>query len=98
MVNPARLVDDGRLESQIGELIWETGLGGAAMFFLSWFGFVPFTHMFTFAPGQGWVDFLPQFGYGTVGGWAVALVYTCILGSLIFLRWRSGAWRRIDLR
>lgn len=69
-----------------------------AIIVLSWGVFVPFTHMFTFAPGQGWVDFLPQFGYGTVGGWAVALVYTCILGSLIFLRWRSGAWRRIDLR
>ena len=69
-----------------------------AIIFLSWFGFVPFTHMFTFAPGQGWVDFLPQFGYGTVGGWAVALVYTCLLGSLIYLRWRSGAWRKIDLR
>ncbi|MGH8768730.1 MAG: MATE family efflux transporter [Burkholderiales bacterium] len=69
-----------------------------AIVFLSWFGFVPFTHIFTFAPGQGWVDFLPQLGYGTVGGWAVALVYTCILGSLIYLRWRSGAWRRIDLR
>jgi MATE family multidrug resistance protein len=69
-----------------------------AIIFLSWFGFVPFTHMFTFAPGQGWVDFLPQFGYGTVGGWAVALVYTCILGSLIYLRWHSGAWRKIDLR
>jgi MATE family multidrug resistance protein len=69
-----------------------------AIIVLSWGVFVPFTHMFTFAPGQGWVDFLPQFGYGTVGGWAVALVYTCILGSLIFLRWHSGAWRRIDLR
>lgn len=69
-----------------------------AVLCLSWFGFVPFAHMFTFAPGQGWVDFLPQLGYGTVGGWAVALVYTCLLGSLIYLRWRSGAWRKIDLR
>jgi len=69
-----------------------------AILFLSWLGFVPFTHMFTFAPGQGWVDFLPQYGYGAIGGWAVALVYCCILGSLIYLRWRSGAWRRISLR
>jgi MATE family multidrug resistance protein len=69
-----------------------------AIIFLSWFGFVPFTHMFTFAPGQGWVDFLPQYGYGAIGGWAVALVYCCILGSLIYLRWRSGAWRKINLR
>jgi MATE family multidrug resistance protein len=69
-----------------------------AIIFLSWFGFVPFTHMFTFAPGQGWVDFLPQYGYGAIGGWAVALVYCCILGSLIWLRWLSGAWRKINLR
>ena len=69
-----------------------------AILFLSWFGFVPFTHMLTFAPGRGWVDFLPQFGYGAIGGWAVALVYCCILGSLIYLRWRSGAWRKINLR
>ncbi|MBI3528181.1 MAG: MATE family efflux transporter [Betaproteobacteria bacterium] len=69
-----------------------------AIIFLSWFGFVPFTHMFTFAQGQGWVNFLPQFGYGAIGGWAVALVYCCVLGSLIYLRWRSGAWRRINLR
>jgi len=69
-----------------------------AIIFLSWFGFVPFTHMFTFAPGQGWVDFLPQYGYGAIGGWAVALVYCCILGSLLWLRWRSGAWRKINLR
>jgi MATE family multidrug resistance protein len=69
-----------------------------AIIFLSWFGFVPFTHMFTFAPGQGWVHFLPQFGYGAIGGWAVALVYCVLLGSLIYLRWRSGAWRRINLR
>ena len=69
-----------------------------AILFLSWFGFVPFTHMFTFAPGEGWVDFLPQFGYGAIGGWAVALVYCCILGTLIYLRWWSGAWRKIDLR
>jgi MATE family multidrug resistance protein len=69
-----------------------------AIIFLSWFGFVPFTHMFTFAPGEGWVDFLPQFGYGAIGGWAVALVYCCILGTALYLRWRSGAWRKIKLR
>jgi multidrug resistance protein, MATE family len=69
-----------------------------ALILLSCLGFIPFTHMATFAPGQGWVDFLPQFGFGTVGGWAVALVYTCLLGSMLYLRWRSGAWRRIELR
>ncbi|MFL6580998.1 MAG: MATE family efflux transporter [Burkholderiales bacterium] len=66
--------------------------------FLSWFGFVPLTHIFTFAPGQGWVGFLPQLGYGAIGGWAVAVVYCVALGSFIYLRWRSGAWRKINLR
>jgi MATE family multidrug resistance protein len=69
-----------------------------ALILLSFLGFVPFTHMATFAPGEGWVRFLPQFGFGTVGGWAVALVYTCLLGSMLWLRWRSGAWRKIVLR
>lgn len=68
-----------------------------AIIILSCFGFIPFTHMFTFAAGQGWVDFLPQFGFGAVGGWAVALVYTCLLGSMLYLRWRSGAWRKISI-
>ena len=36
--------------------------------------FVPLAHALTFAPGQGWVQFLPQFGYGAVGGWVAVLV------------------------
>jgi MATE family multidrug resistance protein len=69
-----------------------------AIIVLSFFCFIPLTHMATFGPGQGWVGFLPQWGFGTAGAWAVALVYTCILGSMLWLRWRSGAWRRISLR
>ena len=65
---------------------------------LSWFCFVPLTHMVSFAPGQGLVDFLPQFGLGAAGGWSVLLGYTFVLGAAMFLRWRSGAWRRIRLR
>jgi len=64
---------------------------------LSWVGFVPLAHMLTFAPGQGWVHFLPQFGLGTVGGWSALLIYTFALGAVMFLRWRSGAWRKIVL-
>lgn len=62
-----------------------------------WFGFLPLTHMLTFAPGQGWVQFLPQFGWGTAGGWSALLLYTGALGAAMFLRWRSGAWRSIEL-
>ena len=61
---------------------------------LSWGFFVPLAHMLSFSPGTGWVDWLPQFGFGTVGGWFAALAYICCLGCMLFLRWRSGAWRR----
>ena len=65
---------------------------------VSWFGFVPLTHMLSFGAGQGWVHFLPQFGLGTVGGWSALLFYTAALGAVMWLRWQSGAWRRIELR
>lgn len=65
---------------------------------LSWFGFVPLTHMLSFAPGDGLVHFLPQFGFGAAGGWAALLLYTGVLGGTMFWRWRSGAWRRISLQ
>lgn len=71
----------------------------AAMFItLSWLFFVPLAHALAFAPGQGWVDFLPQFGFGTIGGWAAAVIYVCIIGCSMVLRWRSGAWKKIRLR
>jgi len=40
---------------------------------------------------------LPQYGFGAVGGWFAALAYICCLGTMLFLRWRSGAWRRVAL-
>jgi len=59
--------------------------------------FVPLAHMLSFAPGEGWVHFLPQFGFGAAGGWSALLVYTFALAAAMFLRWRSGAWRKISL-
>jgi MATE family multidrug resistance protein len=53
--------------------------------------------MLSFAPGQGWLDALPQFGFGTLGGWVAMLVYVGALGIALFLRWRSNAWQRIVL-
>jgi multidrug resistance protein, MATE family len=64
---------------------------------VSWLIFVPTAHALTFAPGQGWVNFLPQFGFGTVGGWAALVIYVLLLGTTLGLRWRSGAWQRIKL-
>jgi MATE family multidrug resistance protein len=64
---------------------------------LSWGFFVPLAHSLSFRPGTGWVDWLPQWGFGAVGGWFAALTYICCLGCMLFLRWRSGAWRRAVL-
>jgi MATE family multidrug resistance protein len=61
---------------------------------LSWGVFVPLAHSLSFAPGQGWVDVLPQFGLGAAGGWLAMLVYVVLLGSALYLRWRSGKWRQ----
>src|SRR6266702_2124633 len=59
--------------------------------------FVPLAHALTFTPGQGWVNFLPQFGYGAFGGWAALVIYVMLLGTTLCLRWLSGAWQRIKL-
>jgi MATE family multidrug resistance protein len=64
---------------------------------LSWLLFVPLAHSLSFAPGMGWVDWLPQWGLGAVGGWFAAVIYICCLGLMLFVRWESGAWRRIAL-
>jgi MATE family multidrug resistance protein len=58
---------------------------------------VPLAHSLTFAPGEGWVHFLPQFGWGAVGGWVAVLIYVMVLGSTLFLRWRSRAWQAIRI-
>lgn len=62
---------------------------------LAWVVFVPLTHMLTFAPGQGLVDFLPQYGMGSKGAWTAAVVYIALLGSAMLWRWWGGAWKKI---
>src|SRR5882762_7588254 len=64
---------------------------------LSWLLFVPLAHSLSFAPGAGWVTWLPQFALGAIGGWSAAVAYVCCLGLMLFFRWWSGAWRRIAL-
>jgi MATE family multidrug resistance protein len=64
---------------------------------LSWGVFVPLAHSLSFAPGQGWFDVLPQFGYGAVGGWVALLAYVVLLGGALHLRWRSGGWQKIRI-
>ena len=64
---------------------------------LAWLGWIPLTQSLTFAPGQGFIPGLPQFGFGAVGAWVAALIYVVALGLALYARWRSGAWRRVRL-
>jgi MATE family multidrug resistance protein len=65
---------------------------------LSWLVFVPLAHMLSFAPGGGWIEGLPQFGLGALGGWLAALTYIILISMVLLSRWRSGAWEKIRLR
>lgn len=69
----------------------------ALMLPLSLLVFVPLAHAFTFGPGDGWVHFLPQFGWGATGGWIAVLIYVMALGTTLYLRWRSRAWQAIRI-
>jgi MATE family multidrug resistance protein len=64
---------------------------------LSWFFFVPLAHTLIFAPGQGWIDGLPQYGLGAMGGWFALMSYCTLLGCSMFWRWRHGAWRSVKI-
>jgi MATE family multidrug resistance protein len=64
---------------------------------VSWLIFVPLAHSLTFSPGQGWVSFLPQLGWGAIGGWLAVVIYIVLLGTTLFLRWRSAAWQNIKI-
>ncbi len=76
----------------------DTRVPAATALVLSWFFFVPLAHTLIFAPGQGWVDGLPQYGLGAKGGWFALMIYVVLLGAAMFWRWRHGAWRTLRLR
>ena len=65
---------------------------------LSWLLFVPLAHSLAFAPGHGFVDWLPQFGLGAAGGWMAAVVYVSLVGVMMLARWRSRAWEQMVVR
>jgi MATE family multidrug resistance protein len=75
----------------------DTRVPAATALVLSWFFFVPLAHTLIFAPRQGWIDGLPQYGLGALGGWLALMSYVILLGSAMFWRWRHGAWRRVTL-
>jgi MATE family multidrug resistance protein len=73
----------------------DTAVPAMLVLLLSWLVFLPLAHALTFAPGEGWIDVLPQLGKGAVGGWAALVCYVLLLGIMLLLRWRSRCWMRI---
>ena len=75
----------------------DTRVPAATALVLSWFFFVPLAHTLIFAPGQGWLDGLPQYGLGARGGWLALMIYVVLLGAAMFWRWRMGAWKAMRI-
>lgn len=69
----------------------------ALVLVLAWLVFVPLVHAFTFPRGQGWMTSLPHFGWELIGGWSAMVIYVMLLGTTLFVRWRSGSWKRKPL-
>ena len=76
----------------------DTLVPGILVLLLSWFLFVPLAHILTFAPGGGFIRFLPQLGYGARGGWVAMIIYVLLLGLLLYGRWRLGSWQTRSLQ
>ena len=75
----------------------DTLVPGVLVLLLSWFVFVPLAHALIFAPGGGFLHFLPQLGFGAEGGWVAVIIYSMLLGSVLFARWRLGVWQRMRI-
>jgi MATE family multidrug resistance protein len=75
----------------------DTAVPARTALLLSWFFFVPLAHTLVFTPEQAWLPGLPQAGLGALGGWLALMAYVMLLGTLMYRRWRSERWRRIDL-
>ncbi len=75
----------------------DTRVPAVAALVLSWFVYVPLAHTLIFAPGEGWIDGLPQLGLGAIGAWFALMTYATLLGSSLFWRWRSGRWRQMRI-
>jgi MATE family multidrug resistance protein len=73
----------------------ESAVPAALVVVLSWFIFVPLAHTMIFDHSQAWIGGLPQLGWGSIGGWTALLVYVLLLGTTLWVRWRSRAWQGI---
>lgn len=75
----------------------DTQVPAAISMVLSWLLFVPLAHTLVFDESQAWIAGLPQFGLGGLGGWLALMIYAMCLGTIMYRRWRSARWQRVNL-
>ena len=75
----------------------DTTVPAAVAIVLSWLLFVPLAHTLVFDAAGAWVEGLPQFALGALGGWIALMVYAMLLGSSMYRRWRSARWQQINI-
>ncbi len=61
---------------------------------LGWLLWVPAAYLLIFGPGNIGLGGLPAFSLGPVGGWWASVLYSLVMGSVLYGRWRRAAWRR----
>lgn len=61
---------------------------------ISLFGFVPLAHILSFEADRGFINFLPQLGFGVWGGWLAYALYMVTLGLILWRRWQCNDWQR----
>lgn len=75
----------------------DTTVPAAVAIVLSWLVFVPLAHTLIFGAEEAWVEGLPQFALGALGGWLALMTYAILLGSSMYRRWRSARWQQINI-
>lgn len=61
---------------------------------LAWLLWVPAAHLLIFGPGDIGFGGVPAFNLGAAGGWWASVLYSLVMGSVLYGRWRHAAWRR----
>ncbi|MBM4191801.1 MAG: MATE family efflux transporter [Gammaproteobacteria bacterium] len=75
----------------------DTSVPAGVAIVLSWSIFVPLSHLLIFDVQGAWISGLPQLGLGALGGWLALMSYAMLLGTVMYLRWRSGRWQQINI-
>ena len=64
---------------------------------MAWLLWVPAAYLLIFGLPGGWTHNLAWAGLGATGGWWASVLYSLVMGSLLYGRWRRAAWRRSPL-